>query len=33
MADGAVRLIAYNIDAEVFRRVSLTNSNLPVTLP
>ncbi len=33
MADGAVGLIAYNVDAEVFRRISLTNSNLPVTLP
>jgi prepilin-type N-terminal cleavage/methylation domain-containing protein/prepilin-type processing-associated H-X9-DG protein len=33
MADGGVRLIAYNVDDEVFRRVSLSRSGLPVQLP
>ncbi len=33
MADGAVRLIAFNVDDEVFRRLSLSRSGLPVDLP
>lgn len=33
MADGSVKLIAYNVDAEVFRRLSLTNDGEPVQLP
>jgi len=33
MADGAVRLISFNVDDEVFRRVSLAKSGLPVDLP
>jgi len=33
MADGAVRLIAFNVDAEVFRRLSLTNDGEAVVLP
>jgi prepilin-type N-terminal cleavage/methylation domain-containing protein/prepilin-type processing-associated H-X9-DG protein len=33
MADGAVRMFAYNVDDEVFRRVSLSRSGLPVELP
>jgi prepilin-type N-terminal cleavage/methylation domain-containing protein/prepilin-type processing-associated H-X9-DG protein len=33
MADGAVRMIAFNVDDEVFRRISLAKSGLPVELP
>jgi prepilin-type processing-associated H-X9-DG protein len=32
MADGAVRFIAFTVDAEAFRRASLTDSKLPSTL-
>ncbi len=30
MGDGSVRLISYNVDDEQFRRLSITNDNLPV---
>lgn len=33
MADGSVRLVAYNVNDEVFRRMSLSKSGLPVELP
>lgn len=33
MADGSVRLVSYNVDHEVFRRLSLTNDGLPVEAP
>jgi prepilin-type N-terminal cleavage/methylation domain-containing protein/prepilin-type processing-associated H-X9-DG protein len=33
MADGAVRLVSFNVDDEVFRRMSLSKSGLPVDLP